>query len=91
MAIPHVDVRAQYAPLIGDLQEAFTRTLESGRFIFGPEVAAFEEECASLLGVQECVSCANGTDAPLRTAAAKTAPIVEHHLMMAGEIRGALR
>jgi dTDP-4-amino-4,6-dideoxygalactose transaminase len=59
----HVDVKAQYEPLIPELQEAFTRTLESGRFIFGPEVKAFEEECAALLGVQETVSCANGTDA----------------------------
>jgi dTDP-4-amino-4,6-dideoxygalactose transaminase len=63
VAIKHVDVQAQYAPLIGELQDAFTRTLESGRFIFGPEVTAFEEECAAMLGVQECVSCANGTDA----------------------------
>jgi dTDP-4-amino-4,6-dideoxygalactose transaminase len=59
----HVDVKAQYAPLIGELQEAFNRTLESGRFIFGPEVEAFERESAELLGVQECVSCGNGTDA----------------------------
>jgi dTDP-4-amino-4,6-dideoxygalactose transaminase len=59
----HVDVKAQYAPLIGELQEAFARTLESGRFIFGPEVLAFEQEAAAMLGVQECVSCANGTDA----------------------------
>jgi dTDP-4-amino-4,6-dideoxygalactose transaminase len=63
MAIPHVDVRAQYAPLIPELQEAFARTLETGRFIFGPEVEAFEREAAELLGVQETVSCANGTDA----------------------------
>jgi dTDP-4-amino-4,6-dideoxygalactose transaminase len=63
MAIPHVDVKAQYAPLIPELQDAFTRTLESGRFIFGPEVEAFEREAAELLGVQETVSCANGTDA----------------------------
>ena len=61
--IPHVDVRAQYAPLIPELKEAFARTLESGRFIFGPEVLAFEQEAAAMLGVQECVSCANGTDA----------------------------
>src|SRR5204863_7918259 len=61
--IPHVDVRAQYAPLIPELQEAFARTLESGRFIFGPEVESFEQEAAEFLGVQECVSCANGTDA----------------------------
>src|SRR4051795_13340711 len=63
MAIPHVDVHAQYAPLIPQLQEAFARTLESGRFIFGPEVEAFEREAAALLGTQETVSCANGTDA----------------------------
>ncbi len=63
MKIPHVDVKAQYAPLIPELQEAFTRTLESGRFIFGPEVEAFEREAAGKLAVQETVSCANGTDA----------------------------
>jgi dTDP-4-amino-4,6-dideoxygalactose transaminase len=63
MPIPHVDVKAQYAPLIPELEAAFSRTLESGRFIFGPEVDAFERETAELLGVQECVSCANGTDA----------------------------
>ncbi|HET7450812.1 MAG TPA: DegT/DnrJ/EryC1/StrS family aminotransferase [Gaiellaceae bacterium] len=63
MAIPHVDVKAQYAPLIPQLQEAFARTLDSARFIFGPEVEAFEREAAELLGVQETVSCANGTDA----------------------------
>src|SRR5438128_8869168 len=63
MAIPHVDVKAQYAPLIPELQEAFARTLETGRFIFGPEVEAFEREAADRLGVLDTVSCANGTDA----------------------------
>src|SRR5437764_4529634 len=63
MSIPHVDVKAQYAPLIPELKDAFARTLDSARFIFGPEVASFEQEAAELLGVQETVSCANGTDA----------------------------
>jgi dTDP-4-amino-4,6-dideoxygalactose transaminase len=63
VAIPHVDVKAQYAPLIPELQDAFARTLETGRFIFGPEVEAFEREAADLLGCAETVSCANGTDA----------------------------
>jgi dTDP-4-amino-4,6-dideoxygalactose transaminase len=63
MSIPHVDVKAQYAPLIPELQDAFARTLESGRFIFGPEVESFEREAADLLGTRETVSCANGTDA----------------------------
>jgi dTDP-4-amino-4,6-dideoxygalactose transaminase len=61
--IPHVDVRAQYAPLRAELETAFAETLDTGRFIFGPEVEAFEQEAAELLGVAECVSCANGTDA----------------------------
>jgi dTDP-4-amino-4,6-dideoxygalactose transaminase len=61
--IPHVDVRAQYAPLIPELKEAFARTLESGRFIFGPEVEGFEREAAAYLGVADAVGVANGTDA----------------------------
>src|SRR3954470_21149817 len=32
-------------------------------FILGPEVAAYEEEFASYLGVRHCVGVANGTDA----------------------------
>jgi dTDP-4-amino-4,6-dideoxygalactose transaminase len=63
MAIPHVDVKAQYAPLVPELQEAFARTLETGQFIFGPEVEAFEREAAEKLGTEDAVSCANGTDA----------------------------
>jgi dTDP-4-amino-4,6-dideoxygalactose transaminase len=63
MPIPHVDIKAQYATLIPELKDAFARTLDSGRFIFGPEVEGFEREAAELLGVQETVSCANGTDA----------------------------
>ena len=61
--IPHVDVKAQYAPLIPELKEAFARTLESGRFIFGPEVEGFEREAAEQLGVEQTVGVANGTDA----------------------------
>jgi len=63
MKIPHVDVQAQYAPLVPELKEAFAHTLETGRFIFGPEVEAFEREAAAKLGTADAVSCANGTDA----------------------------
>jgi dTDP-4-amino-4,6-dideoxygalactose transaminase len=61
--IPHIDVKAQYAPLIPELKDAFARTLESGRFIFGPEVEGFEREAAEHLGVEQTVGVANGTDA----------------------------
>lgn len=61
--IPHVDVRAQYEPLVDELKDAFARTLDTGRFIFGPEVEAFEREAAEHLGVQQTIGVANGTDA----------------------------
>jgi dTDP-4-amino-4,6-dideoxygalactose transaminase len=61
--IPLVDIKAQYAPLIPELQERFTAVLESGRFIFGPEVEAFEREAAAFLGVPHAIGVANGTDA----------------------------
>ena len=61
--IPLVDVKAQYAPLIPRLQAAFAEVLESGKFILGPNVKAFEEEAAAFLGVPETIGVANGTDA----------------------------
>ncbi len=61
--IPLVDVKAQYAPLIPELKARFAEVLESGRFIFGPEVEAFERESAAYLGVPHAIGVANGTDA----------------------------
>jgi dTDP-4-amino-4,6-dideoxygalactose transaminase len=61
--IPLVDVKAQYAPFIPELKERFDAVLESGRFILGPEVEAFEREAAAYLGVTEAIGVANGTDA----------------------------
>ncbi len=61
--IPLVDVEAQYAPLIPELKERFSEVLDSGRFIFGPEVEAFEREAAAYLGVPHAIGVANGTDA----------------------------
>ena len=61
--IPLVDVKAQYAPFIPELRERFAAVLESGRFIFGPEVEAFEAEAAAALAVPHAIGVANGTDA----------------------------
>ena len=63
MGIPLVDVKAQYAPFIPELKERFAQVLDSGRFIFGPEVEAFEQEAAVYLGVPHAIGVANGTDA----------------------------
>jgi dTDP-4-amino-4,6-dideoxygalactose transaminase len=61
--IPLVDVKAQYAPLLPELRERFDAILDSGRFILGPEVEAFEREAAAFLGVPHAIGVANGTDA----------------------------
>jgi dTDP-4-amino-4,6-dideoxygalactose transaminase len=45
------------------IREAIDGVLESGEFILGPNVAAFEREAADYLGVRDSVGVANGTDA----------------------------
>ena len=64
-AIPLIDVKAQYAPLLPELKERIAAVLEDGRFILGPNVQAFEQEAAAYLGVEHSVGVANGTDALL--------------------------
>ena len=45
------------------LAERLTEVAESGRYILGPEVDAFEREFAAYLGVSHVVGVGNGTDA----------------------------
>jgi dTDP-4-amino-4,6-dideoxygalactose transaminase len=61
--VPLVDVRAQYERLIPQILERFEGVLDSGKFILGPNVKAFEEQAAAFLGVPQTVGVANGTDA----------------------------
>ena len=61
--IPLVDVKAQYAPLIPELERRFRDVLDSSEFIRGRNYWAFQDEAASYLGVANAVGVANGTDA----------------------------
>ena len=61
--IPLVDVKAQYAPLIPELEARFREIVGSGEFIRGPNYWAFQEEAAAYLGVADTIGVANGTDA----------------------------
>ncbi|HVA31826.1 MAG TPA: DegT/DnrJ/EryC1/StrS family aminotransferase [Gaiellaceae bacterium] len=63
MQIPLVDVKAQFAPLMPELEARFREVLDSGQFIRGPHYHAFQEEAAAFLGVSSTVGVANGTDA----------------------------
>ncbi|MBM4422015.1 MAG: DegT/DnrJ/EryC1/StrS family aminotransferase [Chloroflexi bacterium] len=54
---------ASYRAHKQEIDEAVRRVNESGWYILGPEVEAFEAEFAAYIGVKHCVSVANGTDA----------------------------
>ncbi|WP_448215423.1 DegT/DnrJ/EryC1/StrS family aminotransferase [Endozoicomonas sp. 2B-B] len=61
--IPMVDTLAWHKPVQQELRSAATRVLDSGRFLMGEEVMAFEQEVGTFLQANHTVSCANGTDA----------------------------
>jgi len=63
MGVPLFDTSTPIAPLRGELRGALERVLDSGRYILGPEVSAFEEEFAAHCGARHAVGIANGTDA----------------------------
>jgi dTDP-4-amino-4,6-dideoxygalactose transaminase len=63
MAVPVLNLTAQYAGIRGKIDAAVQSVLESGQFILGPNVAALEEELEAFLGVTKAVTMASGTDA----------------------------
>ena len=65
MAVPLLDLKAQYAPLREEVLAAITRVCDGQRFILGPEVDALERELAQLLHVEHAVAVSSGTDAVL--------------------------
>jgi dTDP-4-amino-4,6-dideoxygalactose transaminase len=65
MKIPILDLTRQYHAIQEEIDAAIRRVLESGRFILGPEVEAFEAEIAEYLGVKHAIGVASGTDALL--------------------------
>ncbi|MEM1128153.1 MAG: DegT/DnrJ/EryC1/StrS family aminotransferase [Bacteroidota bacterium] len=63
--IPLLDLEAEIEEQWEELQAAFTRVMRSGRFILGPEVAAFEAEIGAYLEIPHAVGLNSGTDALL--------------------------
>lgn len=58
-----VDLRGQYKRLQAEIDDAVLACLESGQFIQGRGVEAFEHALADYTGAAHVVACANGTDA----------------------------
>src|SRR5687768_15625835 len=67
VAVPLLDLQAQYRPLRAELLDAITRVCDSQRFVLGPGVDALERELARSIGVAEAVTMSSGTDAILAT------------------------
>ncbi len=63
LIVPQSDPKASYLAHQQEIDEAIRQTLDSGWYILGKQVAAFEQEFAAYIGVGHCVGVANGTDA----------------------------
>ena len=63
MKVPFLDLKAAYLELREELDAAYRRVMESGWYVLGEEVEAFERSFADYCGVEECVGVSNGLDA----------------------------
>ncbi len=63
MPVPLFDTSTPLVPLRAELDAAVARVIDSGKFILGPEVAAFEREFAGYCGAAHAIGVANGTEA----------------------------
>jgi dTDP-4-amino-4,6-dideoxygalactose transaminase len=60
--IPQTDPRAEYVAYQDEINRAIQAVLNSGRYILGAEVQAFEREFAEFIGARFGVGAASGTD-----------------------------
>ena len=65
IAVPLLDLKAQYATIADELHTALDRVVEAQYFILGPEVVALEEEVAAYSQCAYGIGVSSGTDALL--------------------------
>ncbi len=63
MHVPFLNLGRIHIPLRESLDEAYRRVMDSGWFIMGPELEAFESEFANYCEVKHCVGVGNGLEA----------------------------
>ena len=63
--VPILDINRDNAPYREEFIEALTNVLDSGRFLFGPDVVDLEREVAAYSQVENAIGCASGSDALL--------------------------
>lgn len=62
-AIPYLDLAAQHGPIAAELREAVTRVLDSGQYVLGAPVEAFEAAFAAYCGTRHAIAVNTGTSA----------------------------
>jgi dTDP-4-amino-4,6-dideoxygalactose transaminase len=63
MKVVFLDIKASYSELKNELDAAYQRVANSGWYILGEEVEAFETEFATYCGAKHCIGVGNGLDA----------------------------
>jgi dTDP-4-amino-4,6-dideoxygalactose transaminase len=63
MTVPFLDLKAAFKELQPQLDAAYRRVMDSGGYILGHEVEAFEEEFARYCEAKHCIGVGNGLDA----------------------------
>ncbi|SDF43994.1 DegT/DnrJ/EryC1/StrS family aminotransferase [Sporomusa acidovorans] len=63
MHVPFLDLRDTYYEIKSEVDAAYQRVMESGWYILGEELSAFEEEFARYCGVKHCIGVGNGLEA----------------------------
>src|SRR5215813_375890 len=61
--VPFLDLRETYLEIKDELDAAYQRVMNSGWYILGEEVTAFEREFAEYCGTRHCVGVGNGLEA----------------------------
>ena len=61
--IAFLDLKAPHVELRDEITTAIARVVDSGWYILGPEVDAFEAEFAAFCEASHCIGLANGLDA----------------------------
>ena len=63
MQIPPFTLNRQFQGIGSDIEDAVLKVLKGGQYIGGEEIAKFEDNFASLIGVNHAIGCNSGTDA----------------------------
>ncbi len=61
--VPFLDIKAGYIELQGEFDDAYRRVMNSGWYLLGRELEAFETEFAAYCETKHCIGVANGLDA----------------------------